>query len=450
MWDEVGFVPLNRGIIKNALWKKPKVFSEVLAWIDLIMGASWEDEMVRVKGNKFNNEIGCIHVTQSFLAIRWKWDQPKVSRFLQYLCDEEMISLVRLKKMTIIRLLNYDEYNKFSFDKEPVTSPVTSPITSITTLQTTLKDTSNNPLIDKDVYASNGALNISLVAKKLGDVIALNSTSNIASNKTLKKDSKDKEDITSPITCPTTYPITNKKENNKRIEINNIKETNKENIAALSSSLREELMRFIVRNTISYLNIKSNKKFHTASDSATTLIPERIREGYSVNDLHLLIDYYVGEWMEGRATADIIHPERLFRQIAIDNMINPEEAEGDEAAKKKRDKEIDLIKQVLDYLNKKTHRVGKYAYLYTTPEYQNKILTRCAEGYKLEDFKHVVDVKVSEWLGDRKMEVFLRPTTLFGPKFKEYEKQTPLKIPKYRQVAAGQRLSKTRKLKDDD
>jgi uncharacterized phage protein (TIGR02220 family) len=77
-------------------------------------------------------------------------------------------------------------------------------------------------------------------------------------------------------------------------------------------------------------------------------------------------------------------------------MINPEEAEGDEIAKEKCTEGIELIKQVLDYLNKKTHRVGKLAYSYTTPEYQNKILTRYAEGYKLEDFKRVIDVKVSE------------------------------------------------------
>ncbi len=90
-----------------------------------------------------------------------------------------MISLVRLERMSIIRLLNYVEYNKFGFDKGPTTSPTTSPIT--------LKDTLNNPLISKNVFASNGALIISLVAKRLGDVITLNSTLNSTSNSKEKK-----------------------------------------------------------------------------------------------------------------------------------------------------------------------------------------------------------------------------------------------------------------------
>ena len=43
-----------------------------------------------------------------------------------------------------------------------------------------------------------------------------------------------------------------------------------------------------------------------------------------------------------------------------------------------------------------------------------------AKGYTAEQMKTVIDKKVSSWLGDPKVEQYLRPRTLFGPKFETY------------------------------
>lgn len=43
------------------------------------------------------------------------------------------------------------------------------------------------------------------------------------------------------------------------------------------------------------------------------------------------------------------------------------------------------------------------------------INARLKEGYTEEDFKLVIDTKVSEWKGDSKMNAYLRPSTLFSP-----------------------------------
>lgn len=298
------------------------------------------------------------------------------------------------------------------------------------------------------VTGADGVIDIPLTANKLDDVFEIDKVIVIVQDKGTDEVKGEGTKSERPGERPGEHPCEHNKEIKKIRELSKVKEINKEKISALPMSIKDDVMQFIIRDAIIYLNIKSNKKYHLLSTAAGNFIPERIRAGYSINDIHMLIDYYVKEWVEGRATTDVINPERLFRQKAIDNMINPEEAEGDEIAKEKRAREIELIKQVLDYLNKKTHRVGKYAYLYITPEYQKQILARYAEGYKTDDLKRVVDVKVSEWLGDRKMEVFLRPTTLFGPKFKEYVMQTPLKIHRYRQMAQGQKLSKTKKDSD--
>lgn len=51
------------------------------------------------------------------------------------------------------------------------------------------------------------------------------------------------------------------------------------------------------------------------------------------------------------------------------------------------------------------------------------IRARWAEGYRLEDFEAVVEEKAAQWSGDAKMRAFLRPETLFSPKFEGYREE---------------------------
>ncbi|MFO3691800.1 conserved phage C-terminal domain-containing protein [Staphylococcus felis] len=73
---------------------------------------------------------------------------------------------------------------------------------------------------------------------------------------------------------------------------------------------------------------------------------------------------------------------------------------------------------VINYLNKQT---GKQ-YKSTTKKNQTVIRARTDEGFSLDDFKRVIDNKVSEWKGTD-MEKYLRPETLFGTKFEGYLNQ---------------------------
>lgn len=53
---------------------------------------------------------------------------------------------------------------------------------------------------------------------------------------------------------------------------------------------------------------------------------------------------------------------------------------------------------------------------------------RLKEGYTVEDFTKVIDTMCSEWLGDPKMEQFLRPSTIFSKThFPEYLNRKPKK-----------------------
>ena len=89
----------------------------------------------------------------------------------------------------------------------------------------------------------------------------------------------------------------------------------------------------------------------------------------------------------------------------------------------KSNNHIDIIKQIIDYLNSKTNSNFKY----TSKTTQNKIIARLNEGYSLDDFIVVIDNKCLDWLNDSKMNCYLRPETLFGTKFESYLNQRTIK-----------------------
>src|SRR5690554_1052671 len=76
-------------------------------------------------------------------------------------------------------------------------------------------------------------------------------------------------------------------------------------------------------------------------------------------------------------------------------------------------------KEIIGYLNMRTGS----QYRHTTKKTRELIRARWNEGFRLEDFKTVIDKKCVEWMGDAKMEKYLRPVTLFGTKFESYLNQ---------------------------
>ena len=82
----------------------------------------------------------------------------------------------------------------------------------------------------------------------------------------------------------------------------------------------------------------------------------------------------------------------------------------------KEDKRNIYYVEIIDYLNLKAGT----SYRTNSKSTQQHINARLAEGFTVEDFKTVIDKKCSEWLGDSKMQQYLRPPTLFGTKFEAY------------------------------
>lgn len=76
-------------------------------------------------------------------------------------------------------------------------------------------------------------------------------------------------------------------------------------------------------------------------------------------------------------------------------------------------------KEIIDYLNQKTN----FNYRATSEKTRKNIKARFKEGFTEADFKYVIDKKCDEWLNDKKMFQYLRPSTLFGTKFEFYLNQ---------------------------
>jgi uncharacterized phage protein (TIGR02220 family) len=72
--------------------------------------------------------------------------------------------------------------------------------------------------------------------------------------------------------------------------------------------------------------------------------------------------------------------------------------------------------EIVSFLNSKAGT----SFLPNTAATKRHIKARWAEGFRIEDFKAVIEKKCDEWKTDSEMCQYLRPQTLFGTKFESY------------------------------
>ena len=80
---------------------------------------------------------------------------------------------------------------------------------------------------------------------------------------------------------------------------------------------------------------------------------------------------------------------------------------------------VNDIKEIVYYLN---GALGS-KYKHSTETTKASIQARFNQGFTVEDFKQVIDIKVKDWGSRPDMVQFLRPQTLFGTKFESYLNQ---------------------------
>ncbi len=100
------------------------------------------------------------------------------------------------------------------------------------------------------------------------------------------------------------------------------------------------------------------------------------------------------------------------------------------------------VEEILGYLNS---AIGAQ-YKTTTQKNRTLIRARLREGFTVDDFKTVIDKKSRAWLGDERMQVYLRPETLFGTKFEGYlNEQETYKFTGNKQESTFERIQRLAK-----
>jgi uncharacterized phage protein (TIGR02220 family)/predicted phage replisome organizer len=108
--------------------------------------------------------------------------------------------------------------------------------------------------------------------------------------------------------------------------------------------------------------------------------------------------------------------QKLLNSNVIGNVTVTEGNATEEDKERDKDKEKEIYISVVSYLNEKAGTSFKH----TTAKTKTAIKARLSEGFTVDDFKTVIDKKCAEWIGNEKMEKYLRPETLFGTKFEGY------------------------------
>ena len=174
--------------------------------------------------------------------------------------------------------------------------------------------------------------------------------------------------------------------------------------------------------TVNQLVVNSDKRATLTTQKVRTILKKFEKEGYI---------QFVSSGSKGKESAlKLMLKEKLFsnQQQCNNNLTNKsEELQGVEQVEqqqtnnnltilsKKKEKNKYIYSEVIDYLNIKAGT----SYRVNTKNTQSLINARIAEGYTIEDFKAVIDIKCKSWIGTE-WEKYLRPQTLFGSKFENY------------------------------
>ena len=104
---------IHRGLLDSGLWRGEK-FTRGQAWVDLILNANHAENRVWLKGKPITVNRGEQIRSKVTLVKTWKWNERTVSRFLNMLELEGMITQKSTNQTTHITICNYSKYQ----DKE--------------------------------------------------------------------------------------------------------------------------------------------------------------------------------------------------------------------------------------------------------------------------------------------------------------------------------------------
>lgn len=145
-----------------------------------------------------------------------------------------------------------------------------------------------------------------------------------------------------------------------------------------------------------------------SKDTFTKYLKELKDKGY--------IEVYKREREKGKFSHNVY---KLVPCPKLSDTVTPDTVNQDTNKNKdNKNKYNNIYSLVIEKLND----LANTSYKATTKKTQSLIRARVEEGFTVEDFYKVIEIKVSDWKGTE-FEKYIRPETLFGSKFENYLNQ---------------------------
>ena len=105
-----GWLKLNRGITDNWLWPKGRKYTELEAWMWMLINANFADSKVFDDGKLITVKRGQLLTSQLSMSKTFLWSREKVRNFSEILKTDGMIDVKPYTKFTIITICKYEDY----------------------------------------------------------------------------------------------------------------------------------------------------------------------------------------------------------------------------------------------------------------------------------------------------------------------------------------------------
>jgi DNA-binding transcriptional regulator YhcF (GntR family) len=164
-----GWISIHRSITENWIWEE-KPFDRGRAWIDLLMMVNHTDTKIMFDGSLVEVKRGQRITSIRKLSERWGWSTTKTTKFLTMLEDEQMITLKKDTKKTLVTIVKYSVYQ--DSENKKVTQKIHRSNAEVTQKNTNNNDnTENND--DNDILSNWNPVNVCDEVKNLFNSIAV-------------------------------------------------------------------------------------------------------------------------------------------------------------------------------------------------------------------------------------------------------------------------------------
>ena len=180
--------------------------------------------------------------------------------------------------------------------------------------------------------------------------------------------------------------------------------------------------------TVNQLVVGADKRLNLTTQKVRTILKKFEKEGYiqllrsGSKGKESTLKLTIKQQLFNNNTTNKTEQLQQVEDLGNNNLTTNQQQSNNTTKKKEKDNNIYSL--VIDYFNSKANTKFRAS----TKNTQSYINARVREGYKLEDFIIVIDIKCDDWLGTD-WERYLRPATLFGTKFENYLNEANKKGP---------------------